>query len=90
MHDQDADRSSFFLVLPPSSWHTGKACEIPFEVHQCAHFKVHLPEPLCTLTDMSRGDPISQQKSGWKEHNKQKMVHVWLCMHLVGPACVCC
>lgn len=46
-----------------SSWHTGEACEIPFEVHQCAHFKVHLPVPACTPSETRRGDTIRWNKS---------------------------
>lgn len=52
--------SSFFQ--PFSSWHAGKVCEILFEVHRCAHFRVHLLLPACILAETRGGDnrvPIS-------------------------------
>lgn len=52
---QDAEKS-FFFFQPFSSWHTGEVCEIMFEVHLCAHFKVHRKLPACILSETRGGD----------------------------------
>lgn len=47
------------FFFPPfffSSWHTGKVWEILFEVHRCAHFKVHLMLHACVLPVSRRRD----------------------------------
>lgn len=56
-------QSVALFFQPFSSWHAGKVCEILFEVHQCAHFKVHLRMPAWTLLEMKRGDTIRWNKS---------------------------
>lgn len=48
---QDAGKSSSF-----PSRHAGEVCEILFEVHRCAHFKVHLTRPECIPPETGRGD----------------------------------
>lgn len=59
---------------PFSSWHTGKVCEILFEVHRCAHFKVHLTLPACILPETGRGD-TGFLSGGTMEYQPGKNTH---------------
>ena len=84
---QDAERSSFFFPSPFSSWHTGKVCEILFEVHRRAHFKVRTTPAVCILPEirslLSGGTMENQPGKNARTHRtespaKIKYVHVIL------------
>lgn len=67
-------KALFSAFFPPSVLaHTQSVCEILFEVHGYAHFKVHPTLPACILTETKRGDRVflsgaTMQKQAWEEH----------------------